>query len=100
MLRRHPQSTRPDSLFPYTPLFRSRAVPGFEADARHLARLGVGDRDLADGQLRFLTLEAALRVLLVRLLVARDDVDARDDDLAVLRQIGRASWRERVCQYV
>src|SRR3546814_10228546 len=31
-------------------------------------------------------LEAALRVLLVRLLVARDDVDARDDDLAVLRQ--------------
>src|SRR3546814_6907801 len=62
------------------------AVPGFEADARRLARLGVGNRDLADVKRRFLALEAALRVLLARLLVAGDDVDARDDDLAVLRQ--------------
>src|SRR3546814_17561370 len=61
------------------------AVPGFEADARRLARLGVGNRDLADVKRRFLALEAALRVLLARLLVAGGDVDARGDDLAVLR---------------
>src|SRR3546814_16198462 len=60
------------------------AVLGFEADARRLARLGVRDRDLADVQRRFLAFEAALRVLLVRLLVAGDAIDARDDDLAVL----------------
>src|SRR3546814_17932886 len=62
------------------------AVLGFEADARRLARLGVRDRDLADVQRRFLAFEAALRVLLVRLLVAGAGIDARDDDLAVLRQ--------------
>src|SRR3546814_6182254 len=62
------------------------AVPGFAADARRLTRLGVGDRDLTDGQRRFLMLEAALRVPLVRLLGARVRVDGRDDDLTVLRQ--------------
>src|SRR3546814_6901910 len=62
------------------------AVLGFEADSRRFARLGVRDRDLADVQRRFLAFEAALRVLLVRLLVAGDDIDARGDDLAVLRQ--------------
>src|SRR3546814_19476746 len=61
------------------------AVLGFEADARRLARLGVRDRDLADVQRRFLAFEAALRVLLVRLLVAGDDIDARDEDLSGLR---------------
>src|SRR3546814_20806741 len=60
------------------------AVLGFEADARRLARLGVRDRDLADVQRRFLAFEAALRVLLVRLLVAGVDIDAPDDDLALL----------------
>src|SRR3546814_13351106 len=141
MIRRPPRSTRTDTLFPYTTLFRSLsaidrlpglhghadllAVLGFKTNARRLAGLGIGERNLACEQRRFLALQTALRVGLARLAVARDDVDARDDDLAVLRQalrhfaglalvlagqadnlvalldlctkIGRASCRERVC---
>src|SRR3546814_16859481 len=62
------------------------AVLGFEADARRLARLGVRDRDLADVPRRFLAFESALRVLLVRLFVAGDDISARSANLAVLRE--------------
>src|SRR3546814_11376958 len=49
MLRRHPRSTRTDTLFPYTTLFRSRAgfisLPGeveprFEADLVSVLRKG------------------------------------------------------------
>src|SRR3546814_967626 len=34
MRRRPPRSTRTDTLFPYTPLFRSRAAPPAIADGR------------------------------------------------------------------
>src|SRR3546814_15356900 len=34
MIRRHPRSTRTDTLFPYTTLFRSRPVAG-QADGQH-----------------------------------------------------------------
>src|SRR5688572_21834161 len=60
------------------------AIPGFEADPRRLAGLGVGDRDLRHVQRRFAALEPALRVELGRLAVTNGDIDARDDHLAVL----------------
>src|SRR3546814_21184072 len=86
MIRRPPRSTRTDTLFPYTTLFRS-------ARDRGDARRGVPARRLAAG---------------------RDDRGARaldrpprrsadmglsrlGDDPAAL-QIGRASCRERVCK--
>src|SRR3546814_9790011 len=40
MIRRPPISTRTDTLFPYTTLFRSRSA-GFLAVAHHLAETGV-----------------------------------------------------------
>src|SRR5205823_12914333 len=45
---------------------------------------GIGDCDLRHMQRRFLALDAALRALLRRLAVARVDVDARHDHLALL----------------
>src|SRR3546814_20139497 len=46
MLRRPPRSTRTDTLFPYTTLFRSRAkvewLAGKTGDARNLYRAAVG----------------------------------------------------------
>src|SRR3546814_14715872 len=41
MIRRHPRSNRTDTLFPYTPLFRSGFVIALEAVIR--ARVGVVD---------------------------------------------------------
>src|SRR3546814_13547677 len=35
MIRRPPRSTRTDTLFPYTPLFRSHARPGLPSDWAH-----------------------------------------------------------------
>src|SRR3546814_4760005 len=42
MIRRPPRSTRTDTLFPYTTLFRSIGdLPGITAHLDHVARLGV-----------------------------------------------------------
>src|SRR3546814_4702902 len=44
MIRRPPRSTRTDTLFPYTTLFRSRGVVGLDGQLRAVARLaGEGD---------------------------------------------------------
>src|SRR3954469_7567377 len=61
------------------------AVAHLEADARRLARLRVFDRDLRDVERRLRALQPALRAGLARLAVPRDDVDAGDHHLAVLR---------------
>src|SRR5579872_860170 len=54
-----------------------------ESDSRGLA-IGSRDRNLGHMQRGFLALDAALRALLRRLAVARVDVDARYDHLALL----------------
>src|SRR3546814_8079534 len=53
MIRRPPKSTRTDTLFPYTTLFRSRHRPGSWLSRRNLAGVDVevGDADLACHQL-------------------------------------------------
>src|SRR3546814_17695146 len=97
MLRRPPRSTRTDTLLPYTTLFR----PG------DLAPMVVGLGHHRGFEHRRVAVEHALD------LDGRDVLAARDDDVlgAVLEidipvrvqhaeAIGRASCRERVCQYV
>src|SRR3546814_11343772 len=73
MIRRPPRSTRTDTLFPYTTLFRSP-----EADRS--------------------------AVLAVKAVVDRIRAEARAAGFDVVgiapAEIGRASCRERVCQYV
>src|SRR3546814_11141483 len=105
MIRRPPRSTRTDTLFPYTTLFRSHRDDGMavvlaevavglhrhdvlvEAD-RALLRLHPQSCDLFRRQVGDLFLGEGPEPELCRLAGA---------DLA---QIGRASCRERVCQYV
>src|SRR3546814_18308045 len=108
MIRRPPRSTRTDTLFPYTTLFRSvfhaRLLPGDLALGVDLiADLVRAPRLDAD------ELEREKAVVLQELGEARDTPDdiifdhlqlAAFPAQALGRQIGRASCRERVCQYV
>src|SRR3546814_17114528 len=110
MIRRPPRSTRTDTLFPYTTLFRSAVGDGALVHPR--AEDGAdGGPDLVLGILR-----EGLAGLLQHLgLVGLDDLQpvlgghlgveqvaaillGELDDL--LEEIGRASFRQRVCQYV
>src|SRR3546814_14693530 len=109
MIRQPPRSTRTDTLFPYTTLFRSadeaagKARPGLvRADPRR--ELGTadgapgeigedvgrpGDEHHPEGQS-----EPGP--------IASEQGESRDGDVEIAadhRQIGRASCRERVCQY-
>src|SRR3546814_19166215 len=134
MRRRPPRSTRTDTLFPYTPLFRSARLPGRalldrpDGDPRLAdGGPGAGDTRLLGGNGRIVArprgAEAGARAEAVRGVPARGArrpyagdarhaAAARHAGLALGRdplvgpvgrrpgKIGRASWRERVCQYV
>src|SRR3546814_16752191 len=104
MLRRPPRSTRTDTLFPYTTLFRSRD------DARGI--LTCGDHAATDFFRRVAgdALTARIHPIVAK---ATDSVGVTQKyksftsgsaggELGGLlgAQIGRASCRERVCQYV
>src|SRR3546814_20182756 len=103
MLRRPPSSTRTDTLFPYTTLFRSTPTPT------------LGEKSPLKDYLR------ALRQRRSRLVRVLRKIATRNLDYPVARvfqllqmgglmgialflkqrsKIGRASCRERVCQYV
>src|SRR3546814_16787838 len=102
MIRRPPRSTRTDTLFPYTTLFRAgrvhddRGVSG--GGHRHLFRPDETPRRLdAQDAPRSIAADRRHRAVL-------DDVDAAGGGGARIapgdRQIGRASSRESVCPYV
>src|SRR3546814_11240293 len=105
MIRRPPRSTRTDTLLPYTTLCRSRAglQRGIGEEGNQLAQARAlvlfathetrGDRNQLVEVLdpRF---ERALR--LVGVVLAQSRAHQHVVDL----EIGRASCRERVCQYV
>src|SRR3546814_15662158 len=115
MIRRPPRSTRTDTLFPYTTLFRSAFLVAAldEAFDRHAGvahrrgDLGENADAVLDDQPHIMFADARAGVgggrLVERLdrhgeggalLVARDVADVGAD------QIRRASCRERECQYV
>src|SRR3546814_18540623 len=114
MIRRPPRSTRTDTLFPYTTLFRSRLGDELgrvvddvvvEAGREVLLQPLHGGDDLVGGGQRIGagTLEDAERHRRLAVQVAVGDVLARAqlDAGAVLQAaIGRASCRERGCQGV
>src|SRR3546814_11857958 len=115
MIRRPPRSTRTDPLLPYTTLFRSGAAADEIADPRPWAELL---RQVTTFHPEFSYLprkfkfaftaapgdRAAIRWHDVGLRLVRND--AGEDGFEVYagggmgRKIGRASCRERVCQYV
>src|SRR3546814_11679137 len=110
MIRLPPRSTRTDTLFPYTTLFRSQApMPrclSFHIfdDARLLPLLSRGDlcanRSLGDlcGSLLDIGLGDAVEKIGISL---ETKLAALTRHIVVqVIEIGRASCRERVCQYV
>src|SRR3546814_18568365 len=122
MLRRPPRSTRTDTLFPYPTLFRSAARFAETGERAVGAQVQPRPEDLARIIIeRRAEVEEEMRVLARREAVAVDaDARARGEfgaDAAVSQrhgiiagarlfglmvepQIGRASCRERGCQYV
>src|SRR3546814_17260659 len=106
MIRRPPRSTRTDTLFPYTTLFRSER-PVVVGDIA-LAAPCFGDEDQLRGRRVAAGAAQRLEHRVERRGVRRARRDHRLDVFAMpaesearpLDQIGRASWRERVCQYV
>src|SRR3546814_15971606 len=101
MILRPPRSTRTDTLFPYTTLFRSREIFAdivVERQLFLLDQLGRGERGelLRDrGRIK--------ESVTIERLAGRDVAGAGcsdEESLPSAKKIGRASGRERVCQYV
>src|SRR3546814_13912896 len=93
MIRRPPRSTRTDTLFPYTTLFQANAVY-----ARALGDI----QATINGSLEYnhsRSLQGLPGISVT--LPAGNPYSPFDDDVTPNRyEIGRASCRERVCQYV
>src|SRR3546814_11496736 len=105
MLRRPPRSTRTDTLFPYTTLFRSEACARFDKDTR----LG---RDMESYQSLLARAVASIAGKSEERAIASlfspggthalkgEFAGINDFEVVAFVEIGRASCRERVCQYV
>src|SRR3546814_20793357 len=123
MIRRPPRSTRTDTLFPYTTLFRSirwALQPNLSAQEANQSlstkSLGIclSDESRREGNIMSLSEEAAksgpepARRAIQTVLDALDKLKFGAIQLTVHEgrlvqvdvKIGRASCRERVCQYV
>src|SRR3546814_16910567 len=122
MKRRPPRSTRTDTLFPYTTLFRSDVVvgAGVGSDAQSFSHVLAQPVDLLGSDVASDVQLAGTEALLHRRAFFHGVVDDLVDgdivrivELVVLDQrgldlgspanqleIGRVSCRERVCQYV
>src|SRR3546814_12196110 len=96
MIRRPPRSTRTDTLFPYTTLFRSAELCGADRDDPahgNLPRVRLDSVEpAADRRGLGMSVEPGTRASQTR--------DRRSAmSAAATVKIGRASCRERVCQY-
>src|SRR3546814_13680082 len=126
MIQRPPISTRTDTLFPYTTLFRSGDFTGMIGDpsGKNTTRKALTREDVARNaetyteqvfkvldrertELRFNSewfdrMNAAdmIRLAAQHTVVRMPERDAFSTRFAGQQQIGRASWREIVCQYV
>src|SRR3546814_16453399 len=104
MIRRPPRSTRTDTLFPYTTLFRSvlrHALRVFELFLRIFlaGRAAVPAFLRLRGQCELFLLFGRVRGLPLKVCVHLGKLLVELRDLGTTK-IGRASCRERVCQYV
>src|SRR3546814_20267874 len=102
MIRRPPRSTRTDTLFPYTTLFRSAGDLGPAGYAGlHAVTLVVILHRLLVQQAAGLGSECMRTRADHRHVAAQDIEELRQFvEAGPPQEIGRASGRERVCQYV
>src|SRR3546814_20274609 len=104
MRRRPPRSTRTDTLFPYTTLFRSIALTGkqFHTDAPAALAKPIDPRTLAMNQGSRVLLEqlGAWPAHSASIETVHVSQRGRLGRTLIRSEIGRASCRERVCQYV
>src|SRR3546814_17762876 len=107
MVRLPPRSTRTDTLFPYTTLFRSHSHSNLQEHLGHYGPLVVDparadpvayDREhvLVLSDWSFMNPHTMLR----KLKGQSDYFNRQEQTLAGLLPIGKASCRERVCQSV
>src|SRR3546814_12836772 len=104
MIRRPPRSTRTDTLFPYTTLFRSLIVTARKGGDMSfvLSEWGEGirpyDFDLPYG---YGDTEQLFHTMFDRALVRQGETIHMKHTvrMPVATEIGRATCRERVCQY-
>src|SRR3546814_16709444 len=105
MIRRPPRSTRTDTLFPYTTLFRSD-IPATEAWFRAHGDVDIlhNNAGVVSGLPQFPDVDAArIRWIIdvnITSLVAATQIAVQAMRKRGGGEIGRASCRERVCQYV
>src|SRR3546814_14048584 len=106
MIRRPPRSTRTDTLFPYTTLFRSYLILGrSKGGTAEAGTILTQAERLADAQSVILPYGlVAVALLVLAVIIARFPLPAMGAATSRVsreerKQIGRASWRERVCQY-
>src|SRR3546814_14653554 len=108
MIRRPPRSTRTDTLFPYTTLFRSAGEIDLDDAAEAcLCFQGLVDDAAQPALQRFLALDGGD---IGGGLFGKHAEDCGTDGgvvlfdrlghLGIIGEIGRASWRDRVCEYV
>src|SRR3546814_12745207 len=102
MIRRPPRSTRTDTLFPYTTLFRSLGLLRSEVRIVGAVACGQGEVLAARGLLRQRVIHIKAHRLARLEHRAQLPVEQRVLGLQVGGgdEIGRESCRERVCQYV
>src|SRR3546814_11959033 len=107
MIRRPPRSTRTDTLFPYTTLFRSPS----QNNPANAANMGAVTTQTEQQRLLNETYKSSVSqreaaVAIMRLETSELYLNASATDQKALREstltakIGRASCRERMCQYV
>src|SRR3546814_14002948 len=102
MIRRPPRSTRTDTLFPYTTLFRSDAVLA-TVRASHPRPGWAFERFTRNGPLAILPHPHGSDLYAVVWCCPPAEaarIQSLEDDDFASAQIGRASCRERVCKYV
>src|SRR3546814_18465735 len=104
MIRTPPRATRTDTLFHYTTLFRSldRSDGIDHGQTGELSAQGELGLPVFVGTMQCSTQAVIERALKVPLLAPKpgDVYIVNDPYLGGTHQIGRASCRERVCQYV
>src|SRR3546814_15876602 len=107
MIRRPPRSTRTDTLFPYTTLFRSDAVDAVVrldlVEDLLLAGLTpqlIGDDGTGGGFHLFVPLAAIEGLHGLERIVRLRAAEGAPPDGKEIAETGSAPCRERVCQYV